>query len=264
MGIQGFDTKTWSHETLNCTDRTKPLNAWGMGLPQRELEKIAADTTIVALAVQEAWNCGSPQNLNSVLHFKTATRERNGVGLIARYGFSGPPIEQRIGTAGYDSWMLGGAVCLDEACSETMPIFSTHFGAKQDPDWAEQAQHVVDFLETQPRPHLFAGDLNIHTIDRWNPKVPCTANETPGRTHAIEIIQAAGYVDAWKTTQLGEGWTGMTNRHGCGSPAGGLYKRIDYVFTKNLRAVSTKLFAKPAPGADAPSDHAGLIAELER
>lgn len=264
MGIQGFATRHWSHDTLNCTDDTKPMNAWGIGLPQRELRRIAEDTSIVVLAVQEAWNCGRPENLNSVLGFKTATRERNGVGLIARYGLDGPAIEQRIGGGGYDSWLVGGRVCLDASCSATLPVFSTHWGAKQDDEWPKQAQNVVAFMNAQPRPHLFLGDLNVFRIDRWNPTAPCTADDSPGRSGAIDIVEKAGFVDAWKATRDGEGWTGMTSRPGCGAPEGNLYKRIDYVYVRELKVLSTTHFARPEPGGDAPSDHIGLIAELER
>jgi hypothetical protein len=55
----------------------------------------------------------------------------------------------------------------------------------------------------------------------------------------------------------------MASRKGCGSPNGGLYKRIDYIYTKGLKATAITRFAQPPPGGDAPSDHAGLIAEFE-
>ena len=260
MGIAGFGTRNWQHDTLNCTDRSKPMNAWGIGLPQKELERLKADPAIVALAVQEAWNCGDPKQLNAVLGFKTATRTRNGVAIIARYGLSGKPVFQSVG-AGYDSWLVGAAVCLDAGCEATLPVFSTHWGGADD-EWPKQAQNVITFLETQPRPHVFTGDLNIFKIDRWNPRVACTNDDKPGRSRAIELIEAAGYVDAWKATQQGAGWTGMASRPGCGSPKGNLYKRIDYIYAKQIRVVGTTLFARAAPGADAPSDHAGIIAEL--
>ena len=262
MGIRGLKTRHWSHDTLNCTDRTKPLNAWGIGLPQRELQRIRDDTAVIALAVQEAWNCGRPENLNSVLRFKAATRERNGVALLARYGFAGGDISHRIGGGGYDAWMVGGRVCLDPACSATVPIFSTHWGARDQREWPLQAQNVVNFLKAQPRPHVFAGDLNVFKINRWNPKAPCTGNESAARSRAIEIVEHAGYVDAWMSAQNGEGWTGMTNRPDCGTPEGNVYRRIDYIYAMELRALSTRQFARPAPGTDAPSDHVGLIAEL--
>ena len=260
MGVTGFRTRNWDHSTLNCTDRTKPMNAWGMGLPQKELERLKADAAIVALAVQEAWNCGKPAQLNTVLGFKTASRERNGVALIARYGFTGAPSFHRVG-ARYDSWLVGGAVCLDSECTATLPMFSTHWGGADD-EWPKQAQNVLSFLAGQRGPHVFMGDLNVFKIDRWNPRVPCTNDDRPGRTSAIALIERAGYVDAWKATQTGEGWTGMASREECGWPEGNLYKRIDYIYAKGIRVEGTKRFAWVLPGADAPSDHAGLIAEI--
>jgi endonuclease/exonuclease/phosphatase family metal-dependent hydrolase len=107
------------------------------------------------------------------------------------------------------------------------------------------------------------GDLNVFQIDRWNPKVPCTADDQPGRSQAIALIAMGGYVDAWKATQSGEGWTGMASRPGCGRPAGSLYKRIDYVHVRGLHVSATRRFAQAPPGADSPSDHVGLMAELE-
>ena len=84
MGIRGFNTTEWSHETTNCTDRSKPINAWAIGLPQAELERIAADSGIVAMAVQEAWNCASTSAINSILGFKSVSREFEGVALRLR------------------------------------------------------------------------------------------------------------------------------------------------------------------------------------
>src|SRR5688572_9859284 len=72
MGIRGLRTTAWNHDTLNCTDPSKPMNAWGIGLPQQVLRQLRDDTTLVALAVQEAWNCGAPARINEVLGFKLA------------------------------------------------------------------------------------------------------------------------------------------------------------------------------------------------
>jgi endonuclease/exonuclease/phosphatase family metal-dependent hydrolase len=199
--------------------------------------------------------------VNSVLGFKTSTREQEGVALLARYGFSGEPVYQRLDAA-HNRWMVGGRVCLDAGCSATVPVFSTHFGGSSDDDFPAQAQRVVETLRPEPQPHLFMGDLNIFRIDKWNPEVPCTAKDSAGRVAAIEAIEKAGYSDAWKATQPGEGWSGMASRKGCGSPAGSLYKRIDYVFSKGLQPRAVTRFAQVPPGADAPSDHAGLVAEF--
>lgn len=261
MGVRGFATTSWDDTTLNCTDPSKPMNAWGIGLPQKELQKIKADTSIVALAVQEAWNCGSPTNVNGVLGFKTATREEEGVGLIARYGFSGAPSYQRIDEK-HNRWVIGGQVCLDAACYATLPIYSTHFGGSTDDDFPRQAERLLQALAAQATPHLFMGDLNLLKIDQWNPKTACTAKDSIGRVNAIATIERGGYADVWKVVERGEGWTGMASRKGCGSPSGSLYKRIDYVFTKGVPARSAARFARVPPGADSPSDHAGLVAEL--
>lgn len=261
MGIRGFTTTSWSHETLNCTDQSKPVNAWGVGLPQAELERIKADPAIIAMAVQEAWNCGSPQNVNGVLGFKTASGERNGTALLARYGLSGPVKYEQI-DARANQWLIGGDVCLDAACTATLPIFSVHFGDTTDDLIPAQAQRVLDILAAQGGARLFTGDLNVYKTDVWNPKVPCTGEDNPGRMRTITMIEGAGYTDAWKATQSSEGWTGMASRAGCGSPTGNLYKRIDYVYSSGLRTLSTDRFGRGAPGGDSASDHIGLIAEL--
>jgi endonuclease/exonuclease/phosphatase family metal-dependent hydrolase len=261
MGSRGFTTTSWNHDTLNCTDRSKPLNAWGVGLPQRELERIRADASIVALAVQEAWNCASPTQVNGVLGFAAATREENGTALLARYGFSGKQVYERI-DARNNNWAIGGRVCLDASCSVAVPMFSTHLYSEVEGDIALQAGRLLRSLHEQPLPHLLLGDLNAFKIDQWNPRVACTGRDAPDRTSVIAQIESAGYADAWKATQGGEGWTGMASRAGCGSPSGNLYQRIDYVYAKGLTAVSASRFARAAPGADSPSDHVGLIAEL--
>ena len=246
MGI-AFSTNNWTSNTPNCTDRSQPLNAWGMGLPQAELGRIRDDRSIVAFAVQEAWNCGNPSNINSVLGFKTITGERNGTALAARHGFASAPTYVNVGG---DDWIVGGAVCLDTLCSASVPIFSTHW-TPPDSAFGRVAQRTLDVLSGQPSPHVLLGDLNVYRIDTWNPEGSCTGADVGGRVEAIQRMDAAGYVDAWKTTQGGEGWTGMATRNGCGAPNGNLFKRIDYVYTRNLRAVTTTRLARAAPGADA-------------
>jgi hypothetical protein len=261
MGIRGFTTTNWDHTIVNCSDRSKPMNAWGMGLPQAELERIRADQGIVAMAIQEAWYCGAPGNVNGVLGFRTASQERNGVALIARHGFSGPVVYHEIDKKD-GRWLIGGDVCLNAGCTQTMPMFSTHFGAAIEDNVPAQAQSVIDFLAARPTPHLFMGDLNIFRIDTWNPRVPCTSDDHPARLDALARIENAGYVDSWKATQQSEGFTGMATRNGCGTPNGNLFKRIDYVFGKGLRPLSVDRFGRAAPGEDSPSDHVGLVATL--
>lgn len=258
MGIRGFTTTSWSGATLNCTDTSQPLNAWGIGLPQAELARVRDDQTIVAFAVQEAWNCGNPTNVNSVLGFQTITRELNGTALAARYGFASPPTYTKISG---DDWLVGGAVCLNASCSASMPMFSAHWTASNN-QFGAVAQATLEALRSLPTPHILMGDLNVYRIDQWNPDVPCTGPDVSGRVEAIQRVEGAGYEDAWKATQSGEGWTGMASRNGCGIPNGNLFKRIDYVYTKGLRAVSTTRLARGPAGGESPSDHVMLIAEL--
>jgi endonuclease/exonuclease/phosphatase family metal-dependent hydrolase len=258
MGVRGFTTTTWDDETLNCEDASRPLNAWGHGLPQRELARLRDDPAIVALGLQEAWNCASPERVNGILGFATASMEVEGVALLARHGFRGPVQYTRI-NAEENRWVVGGDVCLDEACATTVPVYSTHWGAPPD-EFPLQARATVELLGRQPRPHVLVGDLNVYEIDRWSPWAPCAAATT--RSAALDIVRRAGYRDAWPSTQIGAGWTGMASRPECGHPQGGPFKRIDYVFTRGLDAIATAQFARAAPGGDAPSDHIGLIAEL--
>jgi endonuclease/exonuclease/phosphatase family metal-dependent hydrolase len=262
MGIRGFGTTSWSHGTVNCADRSKPINAWGIGLPQPQLEQLAADPEIVAAAFQEAWNCASTAAINAILGFKTVSREYEGVALFARYGFAGSLKYERIDAAS-NRWMLGGDVCLDPMCTRSMPMFTTHFGGASDDVLPPQAGRALDLLRAERRPHLLMGDLNAYRVDQWNPSVPCTGPDAGSRSAVISLIEQAGYTDAWKATQSGEGWTGMASRRGCGTPEGNLYKRIDYVYTIGARVLSTSRFGRAAPGADAPSDHVGLVAEIE-
>src|SRR4051812_13135160 len=259
MGIRGFTTTSWSSDTLNCTDPSKPMNAWGIGLPQIELGRIRADPTIVAFAVQEAWNCGSPTNINGVIGFKDVSRELNGTALLARYGFAAAPTYTKIGS---EDWLIGGPVCLNAVCSATLPVFSAHWSAPND-EFGGIAQQTVAALRSQPTPHLVMGDFNVYRANAWNPSVPCTGADVSGRLQGIDTMEHAGYADAWKATQSSEGWTGMATRNGCGVPNGNLFKRIDYVYTTpGLRAISTARIGRVDPGADAPSDHVALIAEL--
>ena len=260
MGIAGFATTNWTSNTSNCTDRSQPLNAWGMGLPQAELGRIRDDRSIVAFAVQEAWHCGNPSNVNSVLGFKEISGERNGTALAARYGFKSAPSYVNVGG---DDWVVGGAVCLDAACAASVLVFSAHWTPPGNA-FGPVAQRTLEVLGRESAPHVLLGDLNVYRVDAWNPDVPCTGPDVAGRVDAIARMEAAGYADAWKTTQSGEGWTGMATRNGCGVPNGNLFKRIDYVYTRNLRALATTRLARTGPGEDAPSDHVMLVAELRR
>src|SRR5689334_9515970 len=75
--------------TINCDARKGPVNAWGAGLVQKELEiRIKNDPKVVALALAEAWNCAAPDNVRQALGWKAHSGERNGTTIVARYGFA--------------------------------------------------------------------------------------------------------------------------------------------------------------------------------
>jgi endonuclease/exonuclease/phosphatase family metal-dependent hydrolase len=260
MGVRGFATRSWDDETLNCSDPSRPLNAWGIGLPQQALAGIAADQEIVAIGVDEAWNCAAPDKVNALLHFKAVSREQQGVVLLARHGMAGPFVYQRVDDQD-DRWAIGGPVCLDAACSTAVTMFATHLFT-QTGSLARQAQALVTALAAQPVPQIVMGDFNAFRIDRWNPSVACTGGNQRSLVEAITAVEQAGFTDAWKATNDGEGWTGMASRRNCGFPNGNLYKRIDYVYAKQLRPVRMERFGRAARGMDSPSDHVGLIAEF--
>jgi endonuclease/exonuclease/phosphatase family metal-dependent hydrolase len=260
MGVRGFATQDWDDETLNCSDRSKPLNAWGLGLPQKVLAEIAVDQAIVAIGLNEAWNCAAPDKVNAELHFKAMSREQQGVVLLARHGMAGPFVYEQI-DAEDDRWAIGGPVCLDAGCSAAVIMFATHLFT-QTGRLALQAATLATAMRAQPVPQIVMGDFNAFRIDRWNPWVACTERDEPTRLEAIATMERAGYLDSWQATNDGEGWTGMASRRNCGFPNGNLYKRIDYVYVKQLRPIRVERFARAARGMDSPSDHVGLIAEF--
>src|SRR5688572_20341215 len=118
----------------NCTDPSQPLNAWGVGASQTELLKVTSDPSVVALGLAESWGsvCGSPENVRLALGWKARTSEQNGVALVARHGFAGPEQWQQLDTTlntspGDTMWVLRVPVCLDAACSQSMPVYVAHW-----------------------------------------------------------------------------------------------------------------------------------------
>jgi hypothetical protein len=255
--------------TANCMDPLRPRNAWGMGFVQEHLElAVRQDARMVALGVQEGWgSCGNLRNIAATLQWPAVSPERGGVGMIARYGIIGPwdlwQIEFRnVAGAAEDRWIVGGNICIDRDCIRTVYMWTTHLSANIDEEWPQHVGRVLDWLASKPLPHLFMGDLNIWRIDEWSPATNC-GNPTPAMATALSAIDRAGYRDAWAATQLGEGWTAMLSRPGCGAARdGGAYKRVDYIWSKGLQALSTIRVGLVQPGTPAPSDHFGVKAEF--
>jgi hypothetical protein len=261
-------TSLFDMNTANCDDPLRPRNGWGVGFMQQFLEAdIAQDPHVVAFAVQEAWGtCGAVRNIREYLGWPSSSPERGGVALITRYGIVGPwdvwQIEMRNVGSTEDRWIVGGNVCVTVDCTHTVYMWSTHLQAIVDAEWPQHVGRVVDWLSRKPLPHIFMGDLNIWQNDRWSPATKC-GSPTPAMAYALGRISAAGYVDAWSATQVGEGWTATVPRAGCGVDGGaGPYKRIDYVWSKGLQPVASARIGVVPAGTPSPLDHFGVKAQF--
>jgi hypothetical protein len=253
-------------DTENCSDTTQPVNAWGVGLVQRELVKaIKNDPAVIALGLGEAWLCGSPENVRQLLGWAAKTSTRNGLAVVARYGFAGPDAWQQLDTSRNPNpkdtmWVVRVPVCADASCRTSILMYSAHWFATG-PDklatYDRQAQQTLDFMAQTAgsAPHVLIGDLNV-----WEGTGQC--GQQPNTT-GLPKLRAAGYLDAWPRIHGGaEGFTGMTNRKGCGSPPGSAWKRIDYAWSSpGLVPTGITRFAVPQiPGEATASDHYGIIA----
>lgn len=257
----------FSSDTQNCTDTSKPMNAWGWGLPQQALtEAIAGDPSVIALGLQEAWGCGKPGNVRQVLGWNYASADLNGTALLARNGIRGALFTQRIATRGIDGtedqYLFGADVCVDAACTATARVYTVHYSGLDDAQIAMQIQNTIRVIDAQPSPsaNIVLGDFNTFRRDVVVKRCGTAPVESPG---LLEWARHQ-YVDAWALLRPTEdGDTGMWNRNGCGLPNGGLFKRIDYVMTRGFAPVSIDRWAMIDPGTeDAPSDHAGITAAV--
>ena len=248
-------------EADNCTDKSKPVNAWGVGATQRALADLAADPAVVALGLAEAWNCAKPSAVRQALAWNTATDERNGTALVARYGIRGSPRWLQLDTSRNKNpkdtaWTLGTAVCLAKDCRQTLDVFVTHWagtGPSAQDTFDSQARDTVKMMSSARGPHVLVGDLNVFE----GPDRVC--NQNPNNS-SLNVLRAAGYTDAWAALHNTEsGFTGMTNRAGCGHPEGATWKRIDYAWSKGIAPVSIERFGVVPPGDAAPSDHYGIV-----
>jgi hypothetical protein len=250
---------------VNCDDPKKPRNAWGVGLIQRELDTLSADSRVLAVGLAEAWFCASPENVRKALGWKSHSGEQNGTGLVARFGFHGKPEWLQLDTSknkspGDSMWVVRGAVCADERCARTVDVYAAHWsgtGADAQATSDRQAEQTVAFMSASRAPHVLVGDLNVFE----GPGPVC--NQKPNNT-TLNVLRRAGYVDAWAVLHPQDpGFTGMLNRAGCGSPQGAPWKRIDYAWSKGLTPTAIDRFGLPAPGDAAPSDHAGILAAYQ-
>ena len=260
MGIEGKKPQI-DHNTTDCR-----LNASKPGGPfWPAMDVIKTDAEVVALGVQEAWACATPEAIRAYLEWREATPERNGTALVTRHGLRGRHVVEQIAFKGVegaseDQWLFGGDVCIDAACGSTVRIYSAHFTAPGDVGFTAQARNTIAYVKSQPSAgrNIIVGDLNFFKANRT--LVPCGTTRTA--SPPADVFAAAEYVDAWQALKPGiDGPTGMWNRPGCGNPEGGLFKRIDYIYSRGMMPTSVRLFAMIKPMLqDAPSDHAGIVA----
>ena len=258
-------------DTANCTDSTQPMNAWAIGMVQQHLtSSIGNDPKVVALGLAESWAsvCASPENVRRVLGWKSKTSERNGVAMVARYGFAGPEEWRQLDTTlnpnpADTMWVLRIPVCLDAACSQSMNMFAAHWyssGENKAASYDRQAVQTAAFLQSAggAAPHVLIGDLNV-----WDGSSK-VCSEYPTNI-GLQRLRTAGYVDAWPLIHgSAEGFTGMTNRSGCGFlGVGYAWKRPDYTWSPaGFLPLSIERFGVVPAGDEAPSDHYGLITEF--
>ena len=265
MGIAGTKNPRINSDSTDCS-----VNASKPGGPfWPAMDAIKDDAAVIALGVEEAWACATPQKMRAYLGWKHATPEQNGTALITRYGIKGKHVMHQIAfkgveSASEDQWLFGGETCLDTGCSSTVPIYVAHFTSPDDAGFVAQARNTLAYVKTAPSPdrNIIIGDLNYFSANRT--LVPCGTERTA--SPPADVFEAAGYVDAWKRLKPGvDGATGMWNRKGCGSPEGGLFKRIDYIYSLGFAPTDVRLFAMITPMVqDAPSDHAGIVATFGR
>ena len=252
----------FNSDTNNCTDPTAALNAWGVGVPQAELQKLNSDPAIVALALEEAWHCAAPARVREALGWAAALPDKNGTSIVARYGFAGAATPIQLDTSlnanpGDTAWLIDVPICLDPQCRRSVRTFVAHW-VGDEPAKDVQARQTVELMATAGEPHLLIGDLNAFDAEGSNCPPPVPSTQLP-------MLRAAGYLDAWRQVNgNAEGFTGMVNRAGCGVPNGNVFKRIDYGWSRDLTPESMLRFGMTPVGADAPSDHYGIVIEYRR
>src|SRR5204863_5648454 len=175
MGIQPLGGRPAPFaETVNCDPASGRVNAWGAGKVQAELAKsVKNDPLVLALGLAEAWNCASPKQVREALQWKADSGERNGVALLARYGFSNNPEFLQLDTSTNKNprdtmWIVRGRVCLDDTCSGTVDVYATHWsgnGPHARETYDRQAQQSVEFMARSTAAHALVGDLNVFEGD---------------------------------------------------------------------------------------------------
>ena len=226
--------------------------------------KALSDPSVIALGVNEAWTCASPENIRKALGWKSATREQNGVAVIARHGFAGPDqwlqLDTSLNTNPADTmWVVRAPVCLDAACTQSMPVYTAHWyamGLSSATSYNRQAQQTAQYLQATSggQPHVFVGDLNVWEGRRQS------ATRVPNNI-ALSSLRAAGYMDAWSTsTARRRDIRAWSTAPGAAMPEGYPFKRIDYAWTPaSFPPIAHAAIRIVTPGDASPSDHFGVV-----
>ena len=229
----------------NCTDRSKPVNAWGAGVVQKTLASaLNDDPSIVALGLAEAWKavCASPERVRGVLGWKAASDSQNGVALVARYGFKDERWQQldtsKNKSPSDTAWVLRAAICADPPCHRRLLSYVAHWyatGASQQSTYAIQARQTLDFMQatSSGRPHVLLGDLNVWTA------AGAVCRQTPNGAQALDVLSRARYIDAWRTLAWGGG-----RLHGHAEP-----HRLRRARRRRLEACRLRLVVGQLPAA---------------
>ena len=134
----------------------------------------------------------------------------------------------------------------------TYRIVNTHLEAFIEPIRVSQTQELVDILSNETLPIILLGDFNTR------------ATEGTG----YNILLNAGYVDVWQMDSEGTGNT-CCQDDDILNDLSDLTVRIDQIFVRNLNPTSIVTHTVGDKPGDRlaqglwPSDHAGVVAQLE-
>jgi hypothetical protein len=246
-------------EGNNCT-----TNAWGVNAVQQQLiDHVKNDPLVVALVVNEAWTCATPQAIVNVLGAPwTTTVDREGVAVLSRFGFAATPVSTQIGFTAqgdpFNRYIWRAPVWVDAAHSASFVVYGTHLDKL-----SINGQRMLDVTATDRTnnvTHAIFGDLNTR---------PAVSN--CGSVDSLALVTTAGYSESWPAVNTDPGYTGTVNHWDpgtskwCGVPTGHAYKRIDLGLDwGSVQPTLAFLFANPPQipeTSDSPSDHYGVVFE---
>lgn len=121
-----------------------------------------------------------------------------------------------------------------------------------------QAEELIQALSSATMPVILCGDFNSDANDDPN---------APDPTPSADLIQQAGYTEAWKllhSGDLGNTWPlYLDDLIPISFPAETPLERIDLFFTRGISPLTVDQVIAPAPSGFAPpfgSDHVGVVA----